>query len=70
VSQAEGFNDNDTDIAVTRPSMPATTRRNGASDPAAAEGTDALGPAIAANHRDNRWPRWPTAWPDGSRWSR
>ena len=67
MSQAEGFNDNDMDIALTRPSMPARIRPKGARNPAAAEGPDAQGPALAANRRDNRWPRWPTAWPDGSR---
>ena len=69
MSQAEGFNDNDNDmdIAVTRPSMPATIRPEEARDPAAAEGPGAQGPARAANRRDSRWPRWPNAWPDGSR---
>ena len=70
MSQAEGFNDNDTDIAVTRPSLPSTTHPKEARDPAAAEGPGAQGPAFAATRKDNRWPRWPTAWPDGSLRSR
>jgi hypothetical protein len=78
VSQVEGFNDNDNDndndmdmdIAVTGPLVPAATRPKGAGDPAAAEGPGAQGPALGANRRDSRWPRWPTAWPDGSLRSR
>jgi hypothetical protein len=66
VSQAEGFKDNNMDIALTRLSMPETIRPNGASDPAVAEGPVAQSPAFADIRRDNRWPRWPTAWPDGS----
>jgi hypothetical protein len=68
VSQAEGSNDNDndTDIAATRPSVPATTCPKGARDPASPEDPGAQGPGFAVNRKDNRWPRWPTAWPDGS----
>jgi hypothetical protein len=71
MSQVDGFNDNVTDITATRPFMALTKPAKGTGNPAAAvheyEGTQT--PAPGANPRVTRWPRWPTAWPDGSRQS-
>jgi hypothetical protein len=72
MSQVEAFNDNVTEITATQPFMALTKPPKRATDPVAAElekeGTQT--PAPGGNPRDSRWPRWPTAWPDGSRQSR
>jgi hypothetical protein len=65
MSQVEGFNDNDKDTVVTRPLMPTASPPKGAGDSAAIEDGGAQSPALAVNPRGTRWPRWPTAWPDG-----
>jgi hypothetical protein len=74
VSQVKVFENNDNDdkdIALDGRSMPATTRPKGARDPEAAEDPGVLrGPGPAVNRRGSLWPRWPTAWPDGSLRSR
>ena len=61
-----GFNDDDAGIAVHWLLMPAATPAQGQRDPAVAEDAIAQPPALAVNPRDTRWPRWPSAWPDGS----
>jgi hypothetical protein len=72
MSQVEAFNDNVTEIAATQPSMAVTRARNRASDPTATErkAKEIKPPTSGINPADSRWPRWPNAWPDGSRQSR
>jgi hypothetical protein len=67
--QVEPVNDNVTDVAATQPSEAITRLSNKEADPAAAE-REAEGSKTSAsrgNTTDSRWPRWPNAWPDGSR---
>jgi hypothetical protein len=72
MSQAKAFNNNITKVAATQPSVAVTRPPKRAADPAAAEHHEQgiKTPASGGDTADSRWPRWPNAWPDGSRQSR
>ena len=71
MSQVVAFNDNVTEIAATqRPMSIAATRPPDRSADLAATENQAKEIKTAApgvNTANSRWPRWPNAWPDGSR---
>jgi hypothetical protein len=74
MSQVEALSDNVTEIAAAPPSMAMAAPPTMAADPEATEHTaketkTPKTPAPANNIADSRWPRWPNAWPDGSRQS-
>jgi hypothetical protein len=74
MSQVDGFDDTDnaTDIMSTQSSMPLANRPKGATEPADAvpERDGPESPAPKGNPRHTPWPKWPSAWPDGSLLSR
>jgi hypothetical protein len=71
MSQAEAVNDNVTEVAATLPSMARARHPKMAAAPAAAQHEEQgiETPADVGSVAVSRWPRWPNAWPDGSRQS-